>query len=407
MPVNLKNIPEPRVRPSLPKFGRALMVLVILIGLSIVLSRLLTGKNNEWFSVGVPVVIIGGVLFVRFIIYLVRQLVVNSHDRLREKTIIQDVRRGRRALQILFAECCTAHSLAGTPFASGSNSLLNNENVFFPQRSWRGEDNIRLSQLSRPSRIKEEKHLGLLFAALARKLAIPLSEFPEKRQVLVLLEFTSSIPEEKAITLWHQAWQSAGIQQTWGRINAFGAHAVDEWLDLSIQSDALLLVVSWQYAPINTWHSAETLCGLLFGNRMTQNTLPPLAILHRPESGEGIDDDLRYAITQALDWGPVEKDEIQHIWLSSVDAEMDNYNNLMKAIADSDLKNVSQKTGIHNFNDYLGDPGKSGVWLAIVAATQAMQQHPVQHLLICHEQQNGKVWNMVVSPAVPAKEGEA
>lgn len=39
------------------------MVLVILIGLSITLSRLFTGNNNVWFSVIVPTVIIGGVIF--------------------------------------------------------------------------------------------------------------------------------------------------------------------------------------------------------------------------------------------------------------------------------------------------------------------------------------------------------
>lgn len=382
------------------------MVLAVLIGLNVTLSRLLTGNNNEWFSFGLPTVIVGGVLLVRFIIYLVRQIVANSHDMQREKTIIRDVRRGRRALQILFAECCTAHSLCETPFASGSNSLVNNENVFFPQRSWRGEENVRLSQLPRPFKTKEEKHLSLLFTALAERLAISFSVYPKEMPVIVLLDFTSSISEEKTITLWQQAWQSAGIQQTFNRINSFGAQAVDEWLDHNIRSDALLLVLSGNYAPINTQRSAEAMCGVLFGNRLTQETLPSLAILHRPECGEGVDEELRYAITQALDWGPVKSSEIQHLWLSGVEDEMDNYASLMKAIADSNLKNVSQKTGTHNFNDYLGDPGKAGVWLAIVAATQLMQQQRMHHLLICREQQNGKVWNMVVSPGVPAEEGE-
>jgi hypothetical protein len=94
------------------------MVLVILIGLSITLSRLFTGNNNVWFSVIVPTVIIGGVIFVRFINYLVQQLVANSHDML-EKTIIQEVRRGRKGVTNIIRWCCTAHSLCETPFASG------------------------------------------------------------------------------------------------------------------------------------------------------------------------------------------------------------------------------------------------------------------------------------------------
>jgi hypothetical protein len=35
-----------------------------------------------------------------------------------------------------------------------------------------------------------------------------------------------------------------------------------------------------------------------------------------------------------------------------------------------------------------------------------MQQQRVHHLLICREQQNGKFWNMVVSPTVPDEERE-
>jgi hypothetical protein len=163
---------------------------------------------------------------------------------------------------------------------------------------------------------------------------------------MVLLDFTSSIPEEKAINLWQKAWQNAGIQQTLNRINSFGAQAVDEWLDHNIRSDALLLILSWHYAPINTRDSAEAICGVLFGNRLTQETLPSLAILHRPESGEGADEDLRYAITQALDWGPVKSSEIQHLWLSGVEDEMDNYATLIKAIADSDLKTYLKRQAL-------------------------------------------------------------
>ena len=79
----------------------------------------------------------------------------------------------------------------------------------------------------------------------------------------------------------------------------------------------------------------------------------------------------------------------------------------MKAISHTALKNVNQITGTHNFNDFLGDPGNAAIWLSMVAATQSIQQQPAYHLLICREQRNGKVWNMVVSPAVRAKESKA
>ena len=54
MPVDLKNMPDISIRPLPPKLARWMMVLVIIIGLSIALSRLLNGENHLWITVGFP-----------------------------------------------------------------------------------------------------------------------------------------------------------------------------------------------------------------------------------------------------------------------------------------------------------------------------------------------------------------
>lgn len=398
MPVDLKNIPDASLRPTPPRLSRWMMSLVILVGFSVVLSRLLTGKNNLWLSAGIPCLIVSGLLFILFLIYLLRQILANAHDKQREKTIIQEVRRGRRALQILATECSTAHSSANAPFASVSSNLLRNDNVFFPQRSWRGEDNIRLSQLARIAGISGEAHLAFLFTTLAKHLAQSFSRLPADKPVMLLFESSSKLPEEKTEALWLRAWEASGIQQPCSRISGSGMQIIDDWLDHNIQSEALLLVVSWQFQPHNTPLSAEAITGVLMGNRLTQHALTPMAFLHRPEAVGESSDAFEYAIGQALDWVPIAPEAPEHLWLGEVDPDTDEYTALMKAISSASLSRVDQHTGTHNFNDYLGSPGKGAGWLAIAAATQAIQQHPAHHLVICREQQSGKVWNMVVSP---------
>lgn len=407
MPVDLKSIPDVSIRMAPPKLARWIVVLIIMIGLSMVISRVLTGKNNAWISVGIPALIVGGLLFILLVIYLVQQIFANARDREREKVIIQEVRRGRRALQILAAECCTAHSQTDNPFTPVASNLLQNENVFFPQRSWRGEENIRHSQLTRAMGIKAEQHLRMLFRKLIQKLAVPLSKLPADKPIMLLLESSSSIPDEKTHALWWQAWEQSNIKQNCSCLNGSGAQVIDTWLDHNIRSDALLLVIAWQYAPENTSLSAEAITAVLLGNRLTQDTLSPVAFLHRPESGGNTLEEMQYSIAQSLDWVPVAADIPEHLWLSGVVAETDEYIALMKVIDDSALKNIDQQNGMHNFNDFLGDPGEAALWLAVVAATQSMQQQPVHHLLIIREAQNGKVWNMVVFPVATAKEGEA
>lgn len=406
MSVDLKNMPDVSIRPAPPKLVRWMVVLLIITGFSIVLSRLMTGKNNLWLSAGIPVLLVGGLMFILFVVYLIRSISANARDRERERTIIHEVRRGRRALQILAAECCTAHSSADNPFASIGTNLLKNEDVFFPQHSWRGEEDIRLSQLARAGELKEEQHLQILFMALIRKLLPPLAALPADTSIMLLIEHASSVPEEKALSLFWQAWHQSGIQQPVSVLSGSGAQVIDRWLDHHIRSESVLLALSWQYAPVNTPLSAEAISGVLLGNRMTQNTLPPLAFLHRPEAGEGYAEALHYAITQALDWVPVSVITPEHLWLSGVEAETEGYAMLMNAIDAAGLKNVDPFTGVHNFNDFLGEPGKAAFWLAVAAVTQSIQQQPAHHLLISREQQNGKVWNMVVSPVPPAKAGK-
>lgn len=406
MPVDLKNMPDVSVRPASPRFARWMVVLMILIGFNVVISRLVSGKNNTWLTVGVPTIVLGGILLILVVIYLLRAISANARDREREQTILKEVRRGRRALQILAAECCTAHSTADKPFTAIGSNLLKNENVFYPQLSWRGEENIRLSQIVRAGETKEEHHLQALFRALICKLAPPLSSLTADQTVVVRLEHSSSVPEEKAFVLFWEVWQLSGIQQPVSILAGSGAQTIDDWLDHHIHSESVLLVVSWQYAPANTSMSAEAISGVLLGNRLTQETLPPIAFLHRPEAGDGGRAALHYAITQALDWVPVNAEKPEHLWLSGVDAETETYATLLQVIDEVGLKSIDPLTGFHNFNDFLGDPGNAALWLAVAGATQTIRQQPAHHLLICREHENGKVWNMVVSPVTTTKEGE-
>lgn len=73
---------------------------------------------------------------------------------------------------------------------------------------------------------------------------------------------------------------------------------------------------------------------MLQGNCLAQDALPPLAFLHHPVTGEGEVDALHYAT-------------------------------LMKAIDTAGLESVDSFTGLHNFNESLGEAGNADLWLAV------------------------------------------
>ncbi|MEF9672781.1 hypothetical protein QNM99_12885 [Pseudomonas sp. PCH446] len=90
---------------------------------------------------------------------------------------------------------------------------------------------------------------------------------------------------------------------------------MDQWLDQRITDQALLLVVALRFAPQQPEGTAEVAVGLLFGNRLTQTTLAPIAYLHRPEQERGpTTEALLYAARQSLDWVPLEAKSIEQVW---------------------------------------------------------------------------------------------
>lgn len=404
MPVELDKIPTVSIRPDPPKLSRWLIVLMTVTGFSFITGWLLMGESSKWFFLMAPATIVGCLWGIRYFTYLLRQIHANAWDRQREKTILREMGRGRRALQILAVESCTAWSGADAPFSPLSSTVLKSETVFFPQRSWRGENNVRMSQLVRSAETGGKQHLGSLLITLAKKLAPSFSLLPVDTPVRLLLEFSSSLTGEDIKTLWQRAWIDAGIMQPYSFMDEKGFKAVESWLDRHINSNAVLLVISLQYMPEVTAMSAEAVSGILFGNRMTQRSLVPLALLQRPEAQRTNVRAVSCIIKQSLDWVPVSAMNIRHLWLSGIDISDRDYVTLMSGIDGSGIKDIDEINGVHNLNNILGEPGVSSPWLAISIATQLIQENPQYHLLINRERRVEELWSVVISPIATARE---
>jgi hypothetical protein len=143
--------------------------------------------------------------------------------------------------------------------------------------------------------------------------------------------------------------------------------------------------------------TAEAVVAVLFGNRLTQSRLPPLAYLHRPElQREPGTRGLRCAVDQALDWVPVEAGVIRHAWSAGVE-EGDAA--AITAVLD-DLSMLSENPQhLHDFGTALGNPGCAGPWLAIAAAVESIQAEAAPHFIFNAERSaDRRVWCAVVMP---------
>jgi hypothetical protein len=410
MSVKLNTIPGLSLRTAPPKPLRWLGVLVGFVASGILLMRFLGKLIGEtsfwWFAIGIPALFWVVLMGLRLAVYMMQQIHANAWDKRREQVILQEVRRGRRAFQILASVSSTAH--AGIrDFSDISESLLRNENKIVPQTSWNSGTNIRHSRLPVMEGVSAEAQILSAFSGLLNILSKTLIQLPPDKPVAVLLESTSSESGSRIRELWLQAWQKSAFPHPTQFLDNHGLAVLDHWLDYRIKDNAVLLVVALQLAPEEPAMTGEAVVGVLLGNRLTQHDLQPQALLHRPERSLPEEDALHSGVLQAADWVPLHDDAIKHLWLTGIPTGSEADQSIITAQGKPPLTSITAGPALHNINEFLGDPGLSAPWLAIATAAQAISRSPAPHMIISGEPDSNAVWCTVVSPLASHKENTA
>ncbi|STQ44418.1 Uncharacterised protein [Ewingella americana] len=407
MPVNLNNMPAPYIRPTPPRLLRWLAALVCLVATGILLMRLLGKLVSEntfwWFAIGIPAMVWLVLMGIRMAVYMMQQIQANAWDKRREQVILQEVRRGRRALQILAATFSTAH-LANAEFTDCTEAMLRNQDMLNPQISWKKESTVRHSRLPTTEVLEPQDRIAAAFAELLESFADTFSFISPDKPIAILLESSSSIPAAQVKESWQKAWEKRAFQHPTHFIQGSGLGVIDNWLDNHIKDEDLLLVVALHIAPDITLFSAEAVAGLLLGNRLTQKDLLPIALLHRPELSEPDDEMLRARALQAADWVPMSIDRVQHLWLTGISAKSDAYRAILKVKTALPFTGLEQQSDMHHIDSFLGDTALAAPWLAIAVAAKSMSYSPAPHFIFNGEQGSESVWSCAVSPNASHKE---
>ena len=407
MPVNLDTIPAPYLRPTPPKPLLWLAALVCLVATGILLMRLLGKLVSEntfwWFAMGIPAMVWLVLMGIRMAVYMIQQIKANAWDKRREQVILQEVRRGRRALQILAATFSTAH-IANAEFTDCTEAMLRNQQMLTPQTSWKKENTIRHSKLPASNDLESQDRIAAAFAELLESFVDTFAFIRPDHPIAVLLESTSSIPGALVKEIWLKAWEKRAFPQPTHFVRGSGLRVIDNWLDNHIQDEDLLLVVAVHIAPDVTLFSAEAVVGLLLGNRLKQKDLLPLALLHRPELSEPDDEMLRATAVQAADWVPMSIDRVQHLWLTGISAKSDAYRAILKVKTALPFTGLEQQSDMHHIDSFLGNTALVAPWLAIAVSAKAMSYSPAPQFIFNGEQGSESVWSCAVSPNASHKE---
>jgi len=351
-----------------------------------------------WFpAIGIPFLgwcVLG---FGRLLFHVGEHSAADGWDEAREKDMSLRVRQGRRSQQVLVASLYTALRAPGEPPTQQLDKLLDGVTPLKSQPSRQGGTISRHTLLSSGSDGDSRRTLLRILKSVLADLAPMLAQLSDDQPLALLLEIDTGLPEEQWRRVWRRAWRESGIRQSSTSLEVGGLAALDHWLDHRVRDQALLLVVALQFAPQQPEGTAEVAVGLLFGNRLTQATLPPIAYLHRPEQErKPTTDDLFYATRQALDWVPVDAKSIEQVWRVGIDSQR-------QADIASVMTGVpmgSTKPGVCNLDASLGFPGCASPWMAIAAATQTVQRGTGPHFIFSGRDATDGLWGTVLMPVV-------
>lgn len=397
MKYSLKNPPPVAYRPDPVVWFRWLLFFIFLMIAGVILTRLF-GKYADALSFwmlavgGACAVWLGCFLFC-ILLWLMQHIIANGYDERREEWLLQKTRQSRRALQILQAKCMTAASSEDDEEDTSLDTLMSNTGIICAQMDRRGNAGIYHSQLiSHPADTTEDIVIRTV-ADLLLPIKTTLQQLPVSQPVNVLLESTSSLSADEVKSVFVAQWQSAGLTNPFAFIAGSGVQVVEYWLDHCIHEKALLLVLALQIDPEQTDNTGEAAVALLLGNRLTQTTITPTVLLHRPDRSSA--DTLDTGMKQAAYHVPLHGDDVQYLWYSGLTpaqcSAVMTHSNAFPAGA------VEQENLIQPDRS-IGLAGVATCWLMFATAANAADITGHPHMVITGDSTTDEIWSAIIAP---------
>lgn len=399
MSYSLKHLPERYPRPEPPKTSRWLAFLAVMLVISVILMRIFgryIDNNHFWlFAIGTPVVVWIVSFGFRMWIWSLQDIKANGFDRRREQWILSETRRVRRALQVLNTTFITAHQ--EDEQRSVAVEMLNNSSIIISQSDWKNEKSRRLSRITTEPEDTPELVALRLFSELIA--GLPANEFPENASLVVILDVSSSLSFLAVRDIWQDAWQESGITCALEYTDSNGPGVVSHWLNHRIKDEAMLLIVGLQIDPVVSNNTAEAAVALLLGNRLTQEALEPLALLHRPDAAPS--GELSEGMNMAAWNVPLKENIVKNLWLAGLTGEQ-----RAEVIACQNAhpaQSVEDETVI-SLDTSMGHAGAAAPWLAIAAATEIARQTQSPQMIICGDTTQNVLWSTLITPIASRQE---
>lgn len=399
MSYTLKYLPKRYPRPKPLKFSRWLTALVVMISINVILM-LIFGRyvGNLYFwklALGLPISLWSILFACCLLLWALRDSKANAFDKQREQWILRETRKARRALQVLNATFITGHSsVAQKDIAI---AMQKNDSIIVSQVDRDGNESTRMSQISSSPQDSSKFVITNIFFQLIAD--IPFAQIPDKVPLIVVFDITTSLPLESIRHYWDEAWQKNNITHHVEYGEGSGLSIIDRWLNVCIKDKAMLLIVGLQFNSADSDNTAEAGVALLLGNRLTQEALEPLALLHRPDASPP--GELSEGMNMAAWNVPLKENIVKNLWLAGMTGEQ-----RAEVIA---CQNAHPAQSVANdsvisLDISMGHAGAAAPWLAIAAATEIARHTQSPQMIICGDTTQNVLWSTLITPIASRQE---
>nr|WP_139212095.1 hypothetical protein [Pluralibacter gergoviae] len=394
---SLKTLPPVSYRPARMHFVRWLYFFVFIMACCA--SLFFLGERYEAQSVLIKYLAFGitGLWIIAFSVSLLKwtclNIIANGEDKAREEWILLQTRKSRRALQILFSDFITCHS-TDLEHAHALNELMNNNIVMISQTDRRGNTGVRHSQL--PS-LRTDTILKLVTDALIKLLSSTnetLSKLSDDTKIKILIQSSTSVTEEDITDVVKAFFTINNVKKSFEIMPGRGFDFIDSWFEDNIFEKSVLLVLALQIDPELSANSAEFAVAMIFGNRYTQEIVPPIALLHRPDVSA--QSEITAGMMQAGDNVPLKDNVVEYVWLTNLTAEQ--YLIINTNIGQYPLQSIKPENIIIPDNS-VGLTGPSSPWLTLAAAACAAEHSLTPQMIISGDTQASEIlWSVSIMP---------
>jgi len=346
-------------------------------------------------ALGVPVVLWSVPFASCLLLWALQDSKANAFDKQREQWVLRETRKARRALQVLNATFITGHSSVAQK--NKAIAMQNNESIIISQVDRDGNESSRMSQISSSPHDSLRFVITNIFSQLIA--GVPFAHIPDKVSLVVVFDVTTSLPLESVRHYWDEVWQKNNVTLPVEYGEGSGLSVIDRWLNERIKDKAMLLIVGLQIDPVVSNNTAEAAVALLLGNRLTQEALEPLALLHRPDAAPT--GELREGMNMAAYNVPLKENIVKNLWLAGLTGEQ------RAEVIDCQNAHPAQSVvdeAVISLDTSMGHAGAAAPWLAIAAATEIARQTQSPQMIICGDTTQNVLWSTLITPIASRQE---